>query len=579
MQRLHPRSARPDEHRRAVTSGDGTRKRVRPPRRGLVLLGVVCLAFSAVAGRLVHLAGSAQDVPLSSMSEAQAENFARPDIVDRNGRLLATDIALPSLYADASVVLDANEVSEKLARLFADLDAGQLRKTLADKTRRFVWIKRGLPPRIAQQVHDLGLPGLLFRDELKRVYPVARLAGHVLGTVSVDNKGISGIERYIDEAVGVEPVHGTTLSGRAPVQLSIDVSVQHTVEDELADAMQLFSAPAAAGLVLDLTTGEVLASVSLPGIDPSRPEETRQDERRDRIQGGTYELGSIFKAVTIAEAIDEGRRGLASMLDVTQPLEAGGFKISDLHPLGRPMTVSEVFIHSSNVGAGMLALEAGPLRQKAFLGRLGLLSTLKTEAGLVMAPQVPARFERVEQITVSYGHGLAVAPLQFAAAAGALLNGGFRLAPTFLRNRPTEATARERLVSAETSAAINELMRRNVVDPAGTGRRADIPGYRVGGKTGTAEMAVAGGYRKKSVLSSFLGAFPMDRPRYLTLVILFEPQSSAETRGEITASMNAAPTTARIIERIAPLLGVAAEPVLASAQRGGARASGPATRP
>jgi cell division protein FtsI (penicillin-binding protein 3) len=524
------------------------------------------LAFAAVGVQLARLAVSASGEITATVSEPIAQSFARPDIVDRNGRLLATDIMMPSLFADPSIVPSRDETAEKLAGVLTDLSSEDIRRLLEDRNRRFVWLKRGLAPKVAQAVHDLGLPGLAFRDELKRAYPLGRLAGYVLGHVNVDNRGLAGIERHIDETAGVEAVHGATLSADAAVRLSLDIGVAHSLEDELASAMRRYQAKSAAGLVMDASSGEMIAASSLPGVDPLRPGDPRDASAMDRVSGGAFELGSIFKVATIALALEGGKQSLDSVIDVTQPLVAGRFTIADAHPLGRPLTVAEVFIHSSNVGAGLLALEAGPERQKAFLEKLGLMGPIRTELGPVAAPMVPKKFDRAEQITVSYGHGLAVAPIQFAAAAAALVNGGKLVRPTFVKRAGEAAPEGMRVVAAGTSAKMRELLRRNVTDPAGTGKRADAPGYRVGGKTGTAEMPSRGGYNEHAVIASFLAAFPMDAPRYVVLVMLFEPSGTDETKGEVFAATNAAPTAARIIERIAPLLGVLPEGKLARAE-------------
>jgi len=417
-------------------------------------------------------------------------------------------------------------------------------------------VRRGLSPAVTQKVHDLGLPGLSFRNELRRAYPGGDLAGHVLGSVNVDNKGIAGIERYIDDSVGVEAVHGAELSDHAPVRLSIDIGVQHSLEDELDTAMRRYKTEGAAGLVMDIKTGEVVASASLPRIDPSRPSLSADADYIDRVASGTYELRSVFKTMTVAMALDEGLATAATVLDVRQPLVAGKYTITDMHAAGRPLSVAEVFTHSSNVGAGMLALKAGPEKMKDFMQRAGLLDPLQTELGTTGTPQLPPRFDGVELLTMSYGHGLAVAPLQFAAATASLLNGGVRVRPTFLRFRKPPPDKPQSIVSDLTSREIARLFRLNVIDQDGTGKHADVPGYRVGGKTGTAELADGGTYREKSVISSFLGAFPMDAPRYLTFVLLFEPKASLESSGQRTASMNAAPVTARLIRRIAPQLDV-----------------------
>lgn len=536
--------------------GEAERGAANGPLRTLIATLAMAVAFLAVGAQLVRLAMSSQGELSASLNETVAESFARPDIVDRNGRLLATDVEAYSLFADPARVIDRDEVVEKLGVVFPDLDRAALRKDLIDRSRRFVWVRRGLAPRTAQAVHNLGLPGLDFRRELRRAYPGGKLAGHVLGYVNIDNKGVAGIERYVDEVVGVESVQGATLAERPPVRLSLDIGVQHAVETELAGAVDRYQAKGAAGIVLDVTTGEVLASASLPDVDPARPNTSLEPQRLDKIAGSTFELGSVFKTLTVAIAIDQALASPETIIDVRSELKSGGFTIKDLHPLRRPLTVAEIFLHSSNVGAAMLALQAGPQRFEEFLRHMQLLDSMKTEAGNVAAPQLPPRWGEVETITISYGHGIAVAPLQFAAAAGAIVNGGRKVLPTFIKRPADAGVADIPLISAATSEKMRALLRRNVAEAAGTGKRAEVPGYLVGGKTGTAEMPGAGGYREKAVISSFLAAFPMDKPRYLVFVLLFEPKATKDTAGEVLASLNAAPTVARVISRIGPLLGM-----------------------
>jgi cell division protein FtsI (penicillin-binding protein 3) len=518
-----------------------------------LIAALVC--FAAIAGQLVRLAARSPPEMKVAMAEPLAGSWARPDIVDRAGRLVATDVAVHSLYADPQLVLDLDEMLEKLAPVLPGLDAGDLRKALADRSRRFVWVARGLSPRQAQRVHDLGLPGLAFRTELKRAYPLGPLGGHLIGTVNTDNKGLAGIERMLDETGRVEAVQGPVRLPPEPLRLSLDVGVQHGLAEELKQASLRYAASGAAGLVMDAASGEVLAAVSLPQADPSRPGDWLDPARADRLAGGSYELGSIFKALTIAMVLESGSADLDRVLDVRQPLTVGSYTIKDLHPQVRPLTVREVFLHSSNIGAGMLALEAGAERQRAFLGQLGLIEPTRWEAGPVAPPQLPRNWGRIETVTIGYGHGLALAPLQFASAIAALVNGGARVTPTLLA-RSDDAGARPRAVSAATSARLREIMRLNVTNPHGTGRRAEAAGYRVGGKTGTAEMPGRGGYQEKSVISSFVGAFPMDAPRYVVLVMLFEPKTGETGGDHITAGLNAAPATARVVERLAPLLGI-----------------------
>ena len=534
-------------------------------RTRLVILAVMA-TFASITFQLGRLAASGTGDMVATLTEQTPRSLARPDIVDRGGRLLATDVEMPSLYADPSLVRGIDNLTERLQTVLPDLDAAELRRVLSDRNRRFAWIRRGLSPRLAQQIHDLGLPSLAFRTELRRAYPLERLGGHVLGAVNVDNRGAAGVERFIDEGLGADPQNGRPFNAGLPVRLTIDLGVQHALEEELKSAMSRYEAKGAAGLVMDVRTGEMVASSSLPGLHPSSPAELMDPERRDKIQGGTYELGSIFKIVTVAMGLEGGTTKLDTVFDVTKPLTASRFTIRDVHPAGRPLTTSEILIRSSNVGSGLIALQEGPEKHKAFLDKLGLTSTMRTEAGPVAPPQLPPRLGRVEQITVSYGHGLAVAPIQFAAAVASLINGGTAVTPTFISGQ-TAGADRARVVKPETSRDLNLLLRRTVSEPNGTGRRAEVSGYRVGGKTGTAELPGRGGYQKKAVISSFLGAFPMDDPQYLTLILLFEPSGTEETGGEILAGRNAAPTAGRLISRIAPLLGVKPERDVAELRR------------
>lgn len=526
--------------------------------RALGILFGVALAFLSVTWQLVTLARLNQGLPQVSISRPLETGTARPDLVDRNGRLIASDVVMPSLYADPSMLLDVDEVIEGVSALLPGLDLQRLRLDLSDRSRRFVWIKRGLSPALAQKIHDLGLPGLHFRDELQRAYPGGRLAGHVVGFTNIDNVGLAGIEKWLDARDIPEAVHAARLSERRPVQLSLDVGVQFALEDELQSAVARYDAKAAAGLVIDVRTGEVLAAASLPTFDPTRPAAASQAARTNRLLGGAYELGSVFKLFTVAQALENGHVTPETLIDVTRPLRADGHEIVDPHPSRRPLSVVEVFTHSSNVGAGVLALAAGSDAQRAFLQQLGLSEPLSTEAGRSVAPRWPRHIGAIETVTISFGHGLAVAPMQFAAAVLPLVNGGRLLRPTFLKRPAGWQNDGARALSNETSEAIRAMMRANVAHKDGTGRRAAVPGLDVGGKTGTAEIAIDGRYRGSKVISSFVAAFPMSNPRYLTLVSLFEPGAVSASGGALSAGRNAAPTTGKIIERIAPLLGLTA---------------------
>lgn len=539
-----------------------TRARVRARGRTLWLMMVLFVSFGALAIQLVRLGFSRAVVESESraaMSAPIARTYARPDIVDRSGRLLATDLVGHSLYADPAQIIDADLAVEALLALFPDLDATALREKLSDRSRRFEWIKRGLTPRIAQQANDLGVPGLYLRQEPKRTYPLGRLAGHLLGAVNLDNKGIGGIERYVDAEVGIEPAVSGEPGARSRLRLTIDVGVQHGLEEELSVAMARYRAQAAAGVILDADTGEIAAISSLPQVSPAFVMEAQDPDYIDRMATGRYELGSVFKGLTLALALNDRMFRLEQPIDVSGPLKVGGHDINDLHSSGHWLSLREVFLKSSNVGFGRIGLAIGHDRLERFFERVGLSTQMQSEAGPIARMQLPKHWGEAETATAAFGHGIAVAPLQFAVASAALVNGGWRIAPTVVAGNRPPAT-RERVISAETSAKIRALWRENVTASIGTGGRADAAGYEVGGKTGTAEQAMGGRYREKSVISSFIAAFPMSKPRYISFVLLFEPKSGEAGPGQITAGLNAAPLTSRIVRRVAPLLGVMPTP-------------------
>jgi cell division protein FtsI (penicillin-binding protein 3) len=523
----------------------------------ILLLGLGLVGcFALIGAQLVRLAvsGGAVEHQLS-LAEPAARTHARPEIVDRHGRLIATDVAVPSLYADPRLVLDRDEAVEKLKTVLPDLDERELLRQLSEEGRRFVWIKRQITPRLAQAVHDLGLPGIGLRKELKRFYPAGPLLAHVLGQVNTDNRGISGLERHIDDSAGAEPVHAPAQSRQGATRLSIDLAVAHAVREELADAMRRYQAKGAVGLVLDVTTGEIIGAASLPDYDPNRPGEARDAARLDRLAGGVFEMGSVLKLVTVAMALEHGLGSPESTWDAREPIVLGSHTIKERYGAPRILTTREAFAQSSNVAAGLMALAAGPERQRAFLERVGLIEQMRTEAGPVAPALLPPRWDKLESVTISYGHGLAVAPLQLAAVAAGLVNGGRRVQPTFLGAiRPDGLLHLTPIIRPEVSAQLRELLQLAVTHPYATGRRASIEGLAIGGKTGTADIPKAGGYARGAVIASFLAVFPIEQPRYLTLVSVFEPEPTIETLAQVTAGSNAAPTTARLVTRIAPLL-------------------------
>ncbi len=522
--------------------------------RFALVFGMFGAGFASVAVQLVHLGLQKQSNGSASVARPLSETFARPDIVDRHGHVLATDVVMQSLYADPSELLSAGETLEALARVLPGISTPALHRMLSNRKRRFAWIKRGVSPATAQQILELGLPGLEFKGEPKRSYPQGRIAGHLIGHVNVDNAGTAAIERYIDTNVGVRQVLGEPQSDGRRVRLTLDLRAQVALERELAAAMKEYASVAASGVVLDAASGAVRAAASLPSIDPGNPKEALRPRYFDHLRRGTYELGSVFKAVTVAMALEKRTVTPSTIFDVRHPIEIGRrFKITDRHAK-RPLTVREIFIQSSNVGVGLMALEVGQRSQRDFLDKLGLLSAMPTDAGPTAEPLRPQSWGKAEVVTISYGHGLAVAPLQFAAAGASLVNGGWAVKPIFVEDS-LSAAKRKRVLSEDTSSEIRRLMRLNVTSEAGSGRRAGVPGYDVGGKTGTADRAAAGKYDGKAVVTSFFAAFPMAEPRYVVLVTLHDPKGSGPGNRRV-AGLNAAPVAGRIIARIGPLLGI-----------------------
>lgn len=528
------------------------------PRVGLVILGFSAL-FIAITGRLVMLATApAEQVGLRRATSSEI-SAARPDIVDRNGTVLATDVRTVSVFAEPRKIFDKDEATELLTAVLPDLDAKELRDKLNTK-KGFVWVKREITPRQQAEVHHLGIPGVGFVPENKRVYPNGPAAAHILGFANVDNVGIAGIEKWIDSQ-GLQDLTGAGLATEAsdlkPVQLSIDLRVQHLLRDELVRGMERFRAIAAAGAIMDVTTGEMIASVSLPDFDPSNPVDAHDKDRINRMNVGVYEMGSTFKALTVAMALDSGKANINSSYSTAGGMMRFGRQvIKEYHGTGRTLTVPEVFLHSSNMGSIKMALSVGVEGHKAFLRKMGQLDRMRTELPESAEPIVPKRWGEINTATIAFGHGLAVAPIQAMAAVGALVNGGNFITPTFIKRSPEEAQRLGvRVIKPETSEAMRFIMRLN--GEKGSARKADIPGYFVGGKTGTAEKVINGRYAKNKNFTTFTAIAPSDKPKYLFLAIYDEPKGYAESGGYSTAAWNAGVTTGKLIERAAPILGMA----------------------
>ncbi|MCB1433852.1 MAG: penicillin-binding protein 2 [Alphaproteobacteria bacterium] len=512
--------------------------------------------FLAISGQLVKLTMFPQDDD-GRPRVAEEDRLPRPDIVDRNGVLLATDVAVASLYADPSKIIDIDEAVELLTATVPDLDSKSLRQKLSQSKRAFTWIKRQVTPEERDAVYNLGIPGVGYVNERRRVYPQGRLASHVVGYVDVDTKGIAGIEKYLDDqgAIYTASLADPEEHRTAPAQMSIDVRIQAAMEDEIDKAIDKFRAIGGGGIVMNIRTGEVISMVSLPDFNPNQEKKTFTKDMQNRMTAGVYELGSVIKAVTFAMALDYGTATLKSSYDARLPLVIGNARIHDYHAERRVLTLPEIFKVSSNIGTAKMALDVGMERHQAFLRKVGLFDRLQTELPESARPLLPRHWSKLATATAAFGHGFAVQPLQGVAVVAGLLNGGHLMTPTLLKRSEEEALAlAQTVVKPSTSDALRYLFRLNATE--GTTSKADVIGYRVGGKTGTAEKVVNGRYSPNKLLNSFIGAFPMDDPKYLILVMLDEPKPTPDTYGFATAGWTAVPTAAKIIERIAPMLGV-----------------------
>jgi cell division protein FtsI (penicillin-binding protein 3) len=523
-------------------------------------VGLAIIAFAAIyaiiGGRLVMFAIGADGPNAHRAASQDAIATARPDIVDRNGEVLATDVKTPSLFGEPRRLIDKDEAIELLTATLPDLDTAEVRERLSSR-KGFVWLKREITPQQQFEIHKLGLPGIGFLRENKRVYPTGSEVAHVIGLVNIDNQGIAGMEKWLDNQ-GLADLHRAGFATdrlQQPVELSLDLRVEHALRDELLKAKDKFRAKAASGIVANVNTGEIVAMVSLPDFDPNNPKEAHDPDRINRLTTGVYEMGSTFKAFTLAMALDSGKYDLNSLWDDRSVLHYGKFTIHDDELQRRFITMKEVFTYSSNIGAARIALAQGVDAHKAFLRKMGQLDRLRTELPESASPIVPKHWGDLNTITISFGHGIAVAPLQAVMGVSALANGGLLIPPTFMRRTEEEARAiAKRVIKPETSIKMRFLMRLNA--EVGTARKADVKGYYIGGKTGTAEKVVNGHYAKKKVLTAFTGIIPADNPKYQILIMLDEPQPAKDTFGFITSGWNAVPTAGAVISRIGPLLGI-----------------------
>lgn len=511
--------------------------------RSRLRLALICFAlvFTVLAGRLAQLTlfQTAPDLVANAETTRQME---RPIITDRNGVVLATQITTTTLGADAAKIDDGGALAAALKEILPKLNAARAARLMNGKA-RYVTLLQNLTPAQKQAVLALGNPGLKLTAASTRVYPAGEVAGHAVGFTSSDMRGLAGLERYIDGLMQDGPVGAQFVT-------SLDVRVQHVIRDELMAAMQKFKTKAAGAILVDVHSGEIISLVSLPDFDANAPLQNGQAAHFNRITYGTYELGSIFKVFTAAMAIDSGLIGEAETFDTSEPLKIGRFEIKDTHPKQTPLSVDDIVIHSSNIGSAQLALRVSDEAHFGFLQKLGFVDRMRLQLPELAMPQVP-RWTQIERVTSSYGHGISVTPLHAVMAGAAMVNGGVLYEPSLQK---VGLPVGERVIAASTSKQLRRMMR--AVVASGTGGQADVPGYQVLGKTGSAEKSMVGGYNKQALVASFLGAFPETAPRYAMLVMLDEPQGLPETHGFFNAGWNAAPTFANIVRRAAPLLGV-----------------------
>jgi cell division protein FtsI (penicillin-binding protein 3) len=538
---------------------------MRAEGRLLVLGAAFFVAFLTIALRMGTLAGTVPEEP-RAVANGNPIIGQRSDIVDRNGRILATNLDTFSLYAHPQDMVDPASAAAKLVAIFPEMDQADLLEDFTG-TRKFVWIRRQLSPEQMQQVHDIGSPGLLFGPREMRLYPNGPIAAHILGGASYGREGVAsaevigvaGVERQFDNFLRDPASEGN------PLVLSLDLTIQAATEEVLAGGMNLMNAKGASSVLMDLHTGEIIAMASLPDFDPNnRPQVLLTGDQSDsplfnRAVQGVYELGSTFKIFAVAQAIEIGLINADTMIDTQGPLRWGRFRIRDFHDHGPQLSATDVIVKSSNIGTARIAMQIGGTRQREFLGQLGFLKATPVEMieAPSGAPLLPRQWSELSTMTISYGHGISTSPLHLATGYATLLNGGTTVEPTLLRQHNRQSGAR--VISEETSRISREMLRDVVV--RGTASFGEVAGYDVGGKTGTADKPRenGGGYYDDKVISTFASVFPANDPKYILIVTLDEPSENSGLEPRRTAGWTAVPVAAEMIRRVAPLLGLRPE--------------------
>ena len=550
------------ENRRLRLEADRDRARNRAEGRLVALALLFVCAFGVLGARMGLLAATE---PLE-LSRGLSEDIssARADIIDRHGRVLATNMPTHALYAETRRMVDPVRAAHELARIFPEIDAERMAARFTDPNRRFIWVRTQLSPEQQQAVHDIGEPGLLFGPREMRLYPNGRMAAHVLGGARFGQQGVraaevvgvAGVELFFDEQMR----DASRLD--QPLQLALDLTVQSTVTEVLEGGKRLLNARGATAVLMDVHTGEVISLVSLPDFDPNhRPPPPTEGEPADsplfnRAVQGYYELGSVMKTFAVAQGLDEATVTPATMIDTRGPLRWGRFNIRDFRNYGPQLSVKDVLVKSSNIGTARIMQPIGAERQQEFLRKFGLLDSMPLELAEAARarPLLPERWSELSVMTISYGHGMSTSPLALAAGYSSLVNGGRKVTPTLLKQ--TRVQAGEQLISPRASEQIKLMLHQTVQE--GTASFARIRGYPVGGKTGSADKPNprGGGYKKDAVLATFASVFPSHDPRYVLIVTLDEPVDTTGPEPRRTAGWTAVPVSAEITRRIAPLLGL-----------------------
>lgn len=521
--------------------------------RIVLIVGVFMLFYIVIAARLVDatiiqgmLRNGEEETTLDKSREADRENETakRGDIIDRNGAILATSLKTASLYADQKMMMDPVTTAKELAKIFPDIAYGDLLKKVQGE-KRFVWIKRNLTPDEQQKILQIGEPGLAFDYNYRRIYPQGALTGHMVGFTDVDGHGLAGIERSFDKILSSKK--------EDQIRLTLDARLQHILRRETQKAISDFSGIGGAGVIMDVQNGEVLAAVSLPDFDPHDTTFDMSDPNRfNRVTLGVYELGSVFKIFTTTAYIEKFKT-LNASFDASAPLHRYGRVISDFHPERRALTLTEVFMVSSNIGTALMGEKVGTSDLKNLYKDLGLMTKEEFEIDEMGRPLMPNPWREINTLTASYGHGIAVNPIQLVAAVSSIVNGGTLVKPHLVKNEDDSKPQKQiRVISKETSLKMRQLLR--LVVTKGTASKANIKGYEVGGKTGTAEKNINGHYDGDKRISSFVGVFPIQDPKYAVFIMVDEPKPNKESYGYATAGWVSAPAVGRVIANMGPLL-------------------------